>query len=142
MRTLVRAAMEDGALGVTTALIYAPNTYAKTPELIALAPSRRAAAASTPRTCAARATACCRRSRRASTSRRLPARPAHIYHFKQAGRDNWGKFDAAVAMVEDARKQARALTADMYVYTAGATGLDASMPPWVQDGGWRSGSSG
>ena len=135
MRTLVREAMEEGALGVTTALIYAPNTYAKTPELIELAQE------------SARCGGIYSSHMRSEGDRLLPAiqenidiarasgAPAHIYHFKQAGRDNWGKFDAAVAMVEQARKAGTRLTADMYVYPAGATGLDASMPPWVQDGG-------
>jgi N-acyl-D-amino-acid deacylase len=135
MRGLVRAAMEEGALGVTTALIYAPNAFAKTPELIELA----------------RESALCggiySAHMRSEGDRLLPAiqetidiarasgAPAHIYHFKQAGRPNWDKFDAAAALVEGARKAGTRITADMYVYTAGATGLDASMPPWVQDGG-------
>ena len=135
MRGHVRKAMEEGALGVTTALIYAPNTYAKTPELVALAQE------------SARCGGIYSAHVRSEGDRLLPAiqesidiarasgAPAHIYHFKQAGRPNWGKFDAAVALVEGARKQGTRITADMYVYTAGSTGLDASMPPWVQDGG-------
>jgi len=135
MRKLVHQAMEDGALGVTTALIYAPNAYAKTPELIELASE------------SARCGGIYSAHLRSEGDRLLPAiqesidiakasgAPAHIYHFKQAGRDNWSKFDAAVALVEQARKDGTRLTADMYTYTAGATGLDASMPPWVQDGG-------
>jgi N-acyl-D-amino-acid deacylase len=135
MRKLVHQGMEDGALGVTTALIYAPNAYAKTPELIELASE------------SARCGGIYSAHLRSEGDRLLPAiqesidiakasgAPAHIYHFKQAGRDNWGKFDAAVSLVEQARKDGTRLTADMYTYTAGATGLDASMPPWVQDGG-------
>jgi N-acyl-D-amino-acid deacylase len=61
--------------------------------------------------------------------------PAEIYHFKAAGRDNWPKMDAAVAKVEAARKAGLKVTANMYCYTAGATGLDACIPPWAQDGG-------
>jgi N-acyl-D-amino-acid deacylase len=61
--------------------------------------------------------------------------PAEIYHFKQAGRPNWGKIDAAIAKVEAARAAGQRITADMYTYTAGATGLDAAMPTWVQSGG-------
>jgi N-acyl-D-amino-acid deacylase len=135
MRALVRQAMEEGALGLTTALIYAPNTYAKTPELVGLAQE------------SARCGGLYSAHMRSEGDRLLPAiqeaidiaaasgAPAHIYHFKQAGRDNWGKFDAAVALVEQARGKGTRISADMYLYTAGATGLDASMPPWVQDGG-------
>ena len=61
--------------------------------------------------------------------------PAEIYHFKQAGKDNWGKLDAAIAQVEAARAEGLRITADMYTYPAGATGLDAAMPVWVQAGG-------
>ena len=135
MRGLVRAAMEDGALGVTTALIYVPNTFAKTPELIELASE------------SARCGGLYSVHMRNEGDRLLPAiqetidiarasgGPAEIYHFKQAGKDNWGKLDAAIALIEDARKHGTRITADMYTYTAGATGFDASMPPWVQDGG-------
>jgi N-acyl-D-amino-acid deacylase len=112
-----------------------PSTFAKTPELIELAKE------------SARCGGIYSVHMRSEGDRLLPAlqetidiarasgAPAEIYHFKQAGRPNWGKFDAAVAMVEDARKQGTRITADMYNYTAAATGLDASMPPWVQDGG-------
>jgi N-acyl-D-amino-acid deacylase len=61
--------------------------------------------------------------------------PAEIYHFKQGGEPNWGKLDAAIAKVEAARKSGLRITADMYTYPAGATGLDAAMPTWVQSGG-------
>src|SRR5205823_10875490 len=63
--------------------------------------------------------------------------PAEIYHFKQAGQSNWGKIDAAIARIEQARASGLPITADMYTYTAGATGLDAAMPPWVQEGGYK-----
>src|SRR3954451_23046233 len=61
--------------------------------------------------------------------------PAEIYHFKQAGKSNWGKLDAAIARVNAARAGGQRITANMYTYTAGATGLDAAMPTWVQSGG-------
>jgi len=61
--------------------------------------------------------------------------PAEIYHLKAAGQANWGKLDSLIAMVNAARASGTRITADMYTYTAGATGLDAAMPPWVQDGG-------
>ncbi|HEY2276607.1 MAG TPA: D-aminoacylase [Steroidobacteraceae bacterium] len=135
MRTLVREAMEQGALGVTTALIYAPNDYARTPELIALAQE------------AARCGGIYSAHMRSEGDRLLEAvqetvdiarasgAPAEIYHLKQAGKRNWGKLDALIKAVEAARASGVRITADMYVYTAGATGLDAAMPPWVQDGG-------
>jgi N-acyl-D-amino-acid deacylase len=66
--------------------------------------------------------------------------PAEIYHLKAAGETNWGKLDSLIARVEGARASGLRITADMYMYTAGATGLDAAMPPWVQEGGlpeWR-----
>jgi N-acyl-D-amino-acid deacylase len=135
MRALVHEAMEQGALGVTTALIYAPNDYAKTPELIALAQE------------SARCGGIYSAHMRSEGDRLLEAvqetveiarasgAPAEIYHLKQAGKRNWGKLDALIKAVDAARASGVRITADMYVYTAGATGLDAAMPPWVQDGG-------
>ena len=127
--------MEEGALGLTTALIYAPATYAKTPELIALA--RESAR------CGGIYTAHMR-----SEGDRIEAAiqetidiakasgaPAEIYHLKLAGKDNWGKLDRVVSMIDGARASGVRISANMYTYTAGATGLDAAMPPWVQDGG-------
>jgi len=135
MRGLVRHAMEEGAMGVTTALIYSPNDYAKTPELIALAQE------------SARCGGIYSAHMRSEGDRLLEAvqetveiarasgAPAEIFHLKQAGRSNWGKLDGLIHAVDAARASGVRITADMYVYTAGATGLDAAMPPWVQDGG-------
>src|SRR5687768_16364094 len=64
--------------------------------------------------------------------------PAEIYHLKAAGRENWSKMDRVLERVERARSDGLRITADMYLYTAGATGLDAMMPPWVQEGGFKS----
>jgi N-acyl-D-amino-acid deacylase len=61
---------------------------------------------------------------------------AEIYHLKAAGRDNWGKLDGVIAKIEEARRSGLSITADMYPYTAGSTGLDAVMPPWVKEGGY------
>jgi N-acyl-D-amino-acid deacylase len=135
MEGLVQQAMEEGAMGLTTMLIYAPSTYAKTPELIDLAKvSAR---------CGGMYIAHIR-----SEGDRLESAveetiqiaeqsgaPAEIYHFKQSGHENWGKFGEEVAMVNAARARGVRITADMYTYTAGATGLDAAMPTWVQSGG-------
>jgi N-acyl-D-amino-acid deacylase len=135
MRGLVAQAMQEGALGVTTALIYSPNGYAKTPELIALARE------------SARCGGIYIAHMRSEGDRILEAvqetidiaqgsgAPAEIYHLKLAGKSNWQKFDAVIAKIEAARAAGTRITADMYTYTAGATGLDAAMPPWVQDGG-------
>jgi N-acyl-D-amino-acid deacylase len=135
MRQLVHQAMEDGAMGVTTALIYAPNAYAKTPELIALASE------------SARCGGIYSAHMRSEGDRLLEGvqetidiakasgAPAEIYHLKAAGKKNWNKLDGVIHEVDTARAAGTRITADMYVYTAGATGLDAAMPPWVQDGG-------
>jgi N-acyl-D-amino-acid deacylase len=135
MRALVRQAMEEGAVGVTTALIYAPNTFAKTPELSALASE------------AARCGGIYSAHMRSEGDRLLEAvqetidiatasgAPAEIYHLKVAGERTWGKLDALIQKIDTARATGTRITADMYVYTAGATGFDAAMPPWVQDGG-------
>ena len=136
MKELVRAAMREGALGVGSSLIYAPAFYAKTPELIELCKA------------AAEFGGSYISHLRSEGGRLLEALdeliqiareakvPAEIYHFKAAGRDNWDKVDAAIAKVEAARKEGLRVTADMYTYPAGATGLDAAMPPWVQEGGY------
>lgn len=135
MKGLVRQAMEEGALGVTTALIYSPNDYAKTPELIALAGE------------SARCGGIYIAHIRSEGDRLLEAvketveiaqasgAPAEIYHLKVAGKSNWNKIDPLIQTIEAARAGGTRITADMYTYTAGATGLDAAMPPWVQDGG-------
>lgn len=135
MQRLVHAAMEQGAVGVTTALIYAPNTFAKTPELEALAAE------------AARCGGIYSAHMRSEGDRVIEAvretidiataskAPAEIFHLKVSGQRNWSKLDAMIREIESARSAGTRLTADMYVYTAGATGLDAAMPPWVQDGG-------
>jgi N-acyl-D-amino-acid deacylase len=135
MRGLVREAMEQGALGVGASLIYAPASYAKTPELVALV------------TEAGRCGGMYITHMRSEGDRlveavaetieiaRASGAPAEIYHLKAAGRGNWGKLDEVIEMVDEARRRGVRITADMYTYVRGATGLDAAMPPWVQDGG-------
>ena len=135
MQNLVRAAMNDGAVGVGSSLIYAPANFAETPELIALA------------TASAKCGGMYISHMRSEGDRLLEAvdelieiakqsgSPAEIYHLKQAGAANWSKQAAVIAKVEAARAAGIRITADMYTYTAGATGLDASMPLWVQAGG-------
>ncbi|MBS0502958.1 MAG: D-aminoacylase [Proteobacteria bacterium] len=135
MRALVRQGMNEGALGVGSSLIYAPANFAETPELIALTSE------------AAKCGGMYISHMRDEGPKLLEAidelieisrksgAPAEIYHFKQSGRENWGKIDAAIARVEAARKQGQRITADMYTYAASSTGFDAAFPLWIQDGG-------
>lgn len=135
MRALVRQAMDEGALGVGSSLIYAPGSYAETDELVALTSE------------AARCGGMYISHMRSEGDRleeavdeliaiaRRSGAPAEIYHLKMAGRANWDKFAPVVAKIEAARAAGTRITADMYTYTAGATGLDAAMPTWVQAGG-------
>jgi len=136
MQNLVREAMKEGAMGVGSSLIYAPAFYADTDELIAL---MRAAAEYGGMYI----------SHMRSEGNRLlesvdelieiaeaSGAPAEIYHLKMSGQENWGKFDAVVEKIEAARARGTRITADMYTYPAGSTGLDAAMPPWVQEGGY------
>ncbi|MEE9231497.1 MAG: D-aminoacylase, partial [Acidobacteriota bacterium] len=137
MRALVRQAMEEGALGVGSSLIYAPAFYAGTRELIALA---RVAAESGGSYIS---------HIRSEGNRLLEAMDeligiareaeihAEIYHLKAAGEANWSKLEDAIRRIMQARAEGLDITADIYPYTAGATGLDAAMPPWVQEGGHR-----
>ncbi|MEO5579622.1 MAG: D-aminoacylase [Gemmatimonadaceae bacterium] len=137
MQALVRKAMEDGALGVGSSLIYAPAFYAKTDELIALA---RAAAPyggsyiSHMRSEGARLLEAVDELLTIGREARVAA---EIYHLKAAGTANWGKLPAVIAKVDSARATGQRVRANMYTYTAGATGLDAAMPPWVQEGGYK-----
>ncbi len=135
MQALVRQAMEEGALGVASSLIYAPAFYAGTAELIAL---NKVSAGFGGRYIS---------HLRSEGDRVLEAvdeliaiareaeTGAEIYHLKSAGKANWDKLDRVFEKVEAARSAGLDITADMYNYTAGATGLDAAMPPWVQEGG-------
>ncbi|WP_077148423.1 amidohydrolase family protein [Sphingopyxis sp. KK2] len=135
MQALVRQAMDEGALGVGSSIIYAPGSYAETDELVALTSE------------AAKCGGMYISHMRSEGDRleeavdelieisRRSGAPAEIYHLKMAGRDNWGKYDSVVQKVEAARAAGQRITADMYTYTAGATGLDAAMPTWVQAGG-------
>lgn len=137
MRGLVDQAMREGALGVGSSLIYAPAFYAKTPELVALAKvaaSHGGMYISHMRSEGNRLVEAV--DELISIARESGAR-AEIYHLKAAGRDNWGKLDTVIQRVEAARAEGLAITADMYTYTAGSTGLDAAMPPWVQEGGYN-----
>jgi N-acyl-D-aspartate/D-glutamate deacylase len=137
MCALVRQAMKEGALGVGSSLIYAPAFYADTAELIAL--SKVAAEYGGLYISHLRSEG--NRFEEAVDEILRIAREAgiraEIYHLKAAGKSNWPKMDRVIAKVEAARAAGVPITADMYTYVAGHTGLDAAMPPWVQEGGLR-----
>ena len=135
MRALVDRAMRDGALGVGSSLIYAPAAYATTDELVALCEAAAPYGGmyiSHLRSEGARLLEAI--DELIDIARRARV-PAEIYHLKQAGQRNWPKLDGAIERVERARSQGLAITADMYPYEAGATGLNACFPPWAHDGG-------
>jgi N-acyl-D-amino-acid deacylase len=135
MRELARREMEAGALGITTALIYPPAFFAKTDELIELC--KVAAKYKGKYTAHIRSEANQLIEAVQETIRigREAGLPVEIYHLKASGQSNWPKMDQVIAMIEEARRKGLKITADMYMYPAGGTGLDASMPPWVFDGG-------
>jgi N-acyl-D-amino-acid deacylase len=135
MRALVRQAMKEGALGVGSSLIYAPASYAETPELIALTSEAGKCGGMYISHMRSEANKLLEAIDELIEISRQSGAPAEIYHFKQGGRENWAKLDEAIARIEAARAKGQRITADMYTYTAGATGLDAAMPPWVQSGG-------
>jgi N-acyl-D-amino-acid deacylase len=135
MRALVRSAMKEGALGVGSSIIYAPASYAETPELIAITKEAAKCGGMYISHMRSEGNKLLEAIDELITISKESGAPAEIYHFKQAGQPNWGKIDAAIAKVEAARASGQRITADMYTYTAGATGLDAAMPTWVQSGG-------
>lgn len=136
MQNLVRSAMNEGAVGVASSLIYAPATFAETPELIALAKASADCGGMYISHMRNESDDVLKSTDELIEIARQSGSPAEIYHLKQAGTGNWDKLDAIVAKVEKARAEGLRITADMYTYTAGATGLDAAMPPWVREGGY------
>ncbi len=135
MTALVREAMEEGALGVGSALIYAPGFYARTPELVALARAAGEYGGMYISHMRSEGNRLLEALEEVFTIAREAGVPAEIYHLKAAGAENWDKLDEVIRRVEAARAEGLRITADIYTYTAGATGLDAAMPPWVQEGG-------
>lgn len=135
MRTLVRQSMQDGAFGIASALIYPPGEYATTGELIEMAKAM------------APFGGVYITHMRSEADRLLPAIeealqigrdggvPVEIYHLKAAGRRNWHKAPLAIARIESARAAGQDVSADMYPYVAGGTGLTACLPPWTAEGG-------
>ncbi len=136
MRQLVRQEMAAGALGIGSSLIYAPAFYASTEELIELckvAAQYQGKYISHMRSEGNRLTQAVEELIRIAREAKIPA---EIYHLKAAGQGNWNKLDQVIALVEKARAEGLQITADMYTYPAGSTGLDAAIPPWAEDGGY------
>ncbi len=135
MRKLVAEAMQEGAVGVSSALIYAPGCYARTDELIALAEVASEYSGMYISHIRSEGNSLLEALDELITIARKANVTAELYHMKAAGKSNWHKLDAMIERIEKARAEGLRITADMYNYTAGATGLDAAMPPWVQAGG-------
>ena len=138
MRRLVRQAMEEGAVGLGSSLIYAPAFYAQTDELVELSKVAAEYGGLYISHMRSEGNALLESVDELLTIARESGIRAEIYHLKAAGQANWGKLDAVIGRVEAARSEGLEITADMYTYTAGSTGLDAGMPPWVQEGGYDS----
>ena len=140
MKALVRQAMEEGAMGLGSSLIYAPAFYADTDELIELAKVAAEYDGMYISHMRSEGNQLLEALEELITSSREAGIRAEVYHLKAAGEANWPKIDQAIERIEQARSEGQEITADMYTYIAGATGLDAFMPPWVQEGGfgeWR-----
>jgi N-acyl-D-amino-acid deacylase len=136
MRELVRQEMEAGALGIGSSLIYAPAFYATTEELIEMckvASQYQGKYISHIRSEGNQLIEGVQELLRIAREANIPA---EIYHLKASGQANWSKMDQVIKMIEKARKDGLKITADMYTYTAGATGLNSTLPPWTLDGGF------
>jgi len=136
MKLLVDKAMEEGAMGVSTSLIYPPGFFAKTDELVALckeAAKYHGMYISHMRSEGNKLTEALDELLTIAKQANIPA---EIFHLKAAGKDNWPKMDTVIKRVEEAQKQGLHITADMYTYLAGATGLTSAFPPTLQDGGF------
>jgi N-acyl-D-amino-acid deacylase len=136
MQELVRQAMQEGAMGMASSLVYPPGFFAKTEELIALAEIAAEYDGLYASHLRSEGTALVEAVDELIRIAREAGIRAEIYHLKAAGKPNWPKLDEVIANVEKARAEGLDITADIYTYPAGATGLNASMPPWVQDGGF------
>jgi N-acyl-D-amino-acid deacylase len=135
MRKLMREAMQDGAMGVGSALIYAPSTFAKTDELAALATEAGKCGGIYISHMRSEGQHLMEATDELIEISRRSGAPAEIFHMKTAGQESWGKEDAFIARIEAARARGQRITADMYTYARSSTGFDAAMPTWVQAGG-------
>ena len=137
MRDLVRQAMEEGAIGIGSSLIYSPGFYAKTDELIELTKVAAEYGGLYISHMRSEGNALLESVDELLRIARESGIRAEIYHLKAAGQSNWDKLGDVIERVEAARSEGLEITANMYTYTAGSTGLDAGMPPWVQEGGYN-----
>jgi N-acyl-D-amino-acid deacylase len=136
MKMLVAQAMQEGAMGVTNALIYPPDFFAKTDELIALSKEASKYGGTYSSHMRSEGNKFTQAVQEIITISKEANIPVHIYHLKAAGKNNWNKMDSVIKMVEAARASGLKITADMYTYLAGATGLTSAFPPALQDGGF------
>ena len=137
MQDMVRQAMEEGAFGLASALIYPPGCFAKTDELIALAKIAAEYDGVYISHVRSEGEKLIEAVQELLTIARAAGIRAEIYHLKTAGRENWPKLDQVISMVDEARSEGMRITADVYTYTAGSAGLNSTMPPWVQKGGFE-----
>ncbi len=136
MKLLVKQAMQEGALGVTNALIYPPDFFAKTDELIALSKEASKYGGTYSSHMRSEGNKLLEAVEELISISKEANIPAEIFHLKAAGKKNWGKMDSVIKRVERARKEGLDITADMYTYLAGATGMTSAFPPSLQDGGF------
>lgn len=136
MQQLVKQAMQEGAMGVGSSLIYPPDFFAKTDELISLCKTASQYGGSYISHMRSEGNKINEAIAELITIAKEAKIHAEIYHLKVAGKDNWPKIDSVIRQVEDAHKKGINVTANMYTYLAGATGLTASFPPSLQDGGF------
>lgn len=135
MTDLVHQGMKEGALGIGSSLIYAPAFYSSTKELIEICKVAAQYDGMYISHMRSEGNKILESVDELMTIAKEAGIRSEIYHLKQSGKKNWGKLDAVIQKIDSARKAGLYITTDMYNYTAGATGLDASMPPWVQEGG-------
>jgi N-acyl-D-amino-acid deacylase len=136
MTELVRREMQDGALGIGSSLIYAPGVYATTEELIELCRGAAEYQGKYISHLRSEGNQLVEAVKELITISREAGIPAEIYHLKAIGQQNWHKINQVINLIEDAHSEGLKITADMYTYTAAATGLDAMMPPWALEGGY------
>ena len=136
MKVLIRQAMEEGALGVTNALIYPVDFFAKTDELIALSKEAAKYGGTYSSHMRSEGNKLLEAVEELITISKEANIPAEIFHLKAAGKNNWNKMDSVIRRVERARNEGLNVSADMYTYVAGATGMTSAFPPTLQDGGF------
>lgn len=135
MKDLVHQGMKEGAMGIGSSLIYAPAFYSSTEELIEICKVAADYGGMYISHMRSEGNKLLESLDELLTIANEAGIPAEIYHLKQSGKTNWGKLDRVIQKIDSARAKGLKITTNMYTYTAGATGLDASMPPWVQEGG-------